>query len=166
MSSRRLSFPSITAKKCIWVLHRTHQTSLSRWSLALRHQSLAFRTRLYAKLCREWSAWGGGCIRAYVWGILRMYTAEAASNHFPSLKRTEALFASYLREERIVWITSLCSNETSWKYQRMFNLLALGFVFCCWYYFFFSVLTRIMRRTLITDYSLVRMRTIEFLFLS
>ena len=29
-------------------------------------------------------------------------TAEAASYRFPSLKRTEALFASYLREERIV----------------------------------------------------------------
>ena len=39
---------------------------------------------------------------------------------FPSLKRTEALFASNLREERIMWITSLCSNKTSWKYQRMF----------------------------------------------
>lgn len=29
-------------------------------------------------------------------------TAEAASYRFPSLKRTEALFARYLREERIV----------------------------------------------------------------
>ena len=146
MSSRRLSFPSITAKKCVEYCIVPNQTSLSRLSLALRHQSLAFRARLYAKQCRKRSAWGGGgCVRAYVCGILRMYTAEAASYRFPSLKRTEALFASrwaavasYLREERIMWITSLCSNETSWKYQRMFNLLALGFVFCCWYYFFFQ----------------------------
>ena len=83
MNLRRLSFPSITAKNCIWVLHRTHpDVSLSRWSLALCHQSLAFRARLYAKPCRERSAWGGGgCIRAYVWGILRTYTANGWDVH-------------------------------------------------------------------------------------
>ena len=70
----------------------------------------------------------------------------------------QPLIASRRRRELRLYSQATSEKKESCELLRYVQIKPLGSTNVC--------LSRIMRRTFITDYSLVRMRTIEFLFLS